>query len=115
MLPFILIGDSGQADPEIYAEVVKTYPGRIQAIYIRDVSTAARDATVQKLIAEANKHQVEMLLVPDTLAAAHHAVQRGFIQAAALSSIGQEQRKDIAAPNDLELLVEENLGDNATQ
>lgn len=115
MLPFILIGDSGQEDPEIYAEVVKTYPGRIQAIYIRDVSTAARDATVQKLIAEANKHQVEMLLVPDTLAAAHHAVQRGFIQAAALSSIGQEQREDIAAPNDLELLVEENLGDNATE
>lgn len=114
MLPFILIGDSGQEDPEIYAEVVKTYPGRIRAIYIRDVSTAARDAAVQKLIAEAHKHQVEMLLVPDTLAAAHHAVQRGFIQAAALPTIDQEQRKDVAAPDDLELLVEEKLGGNAT-
>lgn len=107
MLPFILIGDSGQADPEIYAEVVKIYPGRIRAIYIRDVSTDMRDAAVQKLIAETNKHQVEMLLVPDTLTAAHHAVERGFIQAAALPTIAQEQHKDVAAPDDLELLLAE--------
>lgn len=106
-LPFILIGDSGQEDPEIYTEVVKTYPGRIRAIYIRDVSPAVRDAAVQKLIAETNKQQVEMLLVPDTLTAAYHAVERGFIQAAALPAIGQEQRKDAAAPDDLELLLGE--------
>lgn len=109
MLPFLLIGDSGQEDPEIYAEVVKTYPGRIRAIYIRDVSTDVRDAAVQKLIAEASRHQVEMVLVPDTLAAAQHAVHHGFIQAAALAAIGQEQSKDLAAPDDLELLVEEKL------
>lgn len=106
-LPFILIGDSGQEDPEIYAEVVKTYPGRIRAIYIRDVSTAARDAAVQKLIAQTSKHQVEMLLVPDTLTAAHHAVAHGLIQAAALPTIAQEQSKDVATPDDVELLLEE--------
>lgn len=109
MLPFILIGDSGQEDPEIYAEMVKTYPGRIRAIYIRDVSTDVRDAAVQKLITEASRHQVDMVLVPDTLAAAQHAVQQGFIQAAALPQIGHEQSKDLAAPDDLELLVEEKL------
>lgn len=108
-LPFILIGDSGQEDPEIYTQVVSDYPGRIRAIYIRDVSTGARDTAVQKLIAEANKHAVEMLLVPDTLAAANHAVQRGFIHPTALAAISQEKRKDAAAPSDLELLVEEKI------
>lgn len=107
MLPFILIGDSGQEDPEIYTQVVRDYPGRIRAIYIRDVSATDRDAAVQKLITEANKQGVEMLLVPDTLAAAHHASAHGFIHPDTLPTIGQAQRQDAAAPNDLELLVEE--------
>lgn len=33
-LPFILIGDSGQQDPEIYREIVEAYPGRVLAVYI---------------------------------------------------------------------------------
>jgi len=109
MLPFILIGDSGQEDPEIYTEVVRAYPGRIRAIYIRDVSPAKRETAVQTLIKEAHRHTVEMLLVPDTLAAAHHALQRGFIHSDALAAISQEKHKDAAAPSDLELLVEEKL------
>lgn len=34
---FILVGDSGEKDPEVYAAVLKKYPDRILAIYIRDV------------------------------------------------------------------------------
>ena len=37
-LPFILIGDSGQEDPEIYHRVVHDYPDRILAVYIRNVT-----------------------------------------------------------------------------
>jgi phosphatidate phosphatase APP1 len=37
-LPFILVGDSGQEDPEIYGSLVAEFPGRIHAIYIRNVS-----------------------------------------------------------------------------
>ncbi|HLL17332.1 MAG TPA: phosphatase domain-containing protein, partial [Rubrivivax sp.] len=36
-LPFILVGDSGEQDPEIYAEVVKRHAQRVKAIYIRSV------------------------------------------------------------------------------
>src|SRR5687768_3167557 len=43
LLNFVLIGDSGQEDPKIYREVVKKYPGRILAIYIRDVQLADRE------------------------------------------------------------------------
>ena len=36
-LPFVLLGDSGQRDPDIYAQVVRENPGRVLAIYIRNV------------------------------------------------------------------------------
>jgi phosphatidate phosphatase APP1 len=36
-MQFILIGDSGQHDPEIYSEIIRDYPGRITAVYIREI------------------------------------------------------------------------------
>ncbi|KAI5867884.1 hypothetical protein GGS23DRAFT_601896 [Durotheca rogersii] len=36
---FLLVGDSGEADLEVYTELAVAYPGRILAIFIRDVST----------------------------------------------------------------------------
>lgn len=35
---FILIGDSGERDPEIYAALARKYPQQIERIYIRDVT-----------------------------------------------------------------------------
>jgi hypothetical protein len=40
---FILIGDSGEADPEIYADIAPAHPGRIRHIYIRKVTPEARE------------------------------------------------------------------------
>ncbi|WP_215222999.1 App1 family protein [Echinicola shivajiensis] len=37
-MKFFLIGDSGQHDPELYAEIIKAYPGRIKSVYIREIS-----------------------------------------------------------------------------
>ena len=55
-LPFVLLGDSGQHDPEIYSEVVRENPGRILAIYIRDVSDGKDDDRAEEigLLAEQN-------------------------------------------------------------
>lgn len=39
-MKFILIGDSGQHDPELYAEVIRDYPGRVEAVYIREIKPA---------------------------------------------------------------------------
>ncbi|MEZ0262979.1 MAG: App1 family protein [Alphaproteobacteria bacterium] len=36
---FILIGDSGEKDPEIYGLIAREYPGRVKHIYIRKVTT----------------------------------------------------------------------------
>lgn len=41
---FILIGDSGENDPEIYADIARTYPERILAIHIRNVTSEDRAA-----------------------------------------------------------------------
>lgn len=106
-LPFVLIGDSGQEDPEIYFETVQRYPGRIRAIYIRDVSLDERDAVVDQIIQAVGSHKVEMVRVPDTAAAAQHAAAHGLIDPATLPAVAQERAQDKAAPSDLELLVTE--------
>ncbi|KAI4718747.1 hypothetical protein E4T48_05023 [Aureobasidium sp. EXF-10727] len=36
---FVLVGDSGEADLEVYTDVVLEYPGRVVAIFIRDVTS----------------------------------------------------------------------------
>ena len=101
-LPFILIGDSGQHDPEIYRKVLEEVPNRIKAIYIRDVTGATRAGEVRKLAKEAEEHGGELLLVKDSLAAAKHAVEKGLISAAALPEIAGEKREDEKASERVE-------------
>ncbi|WP_371827177.1 App1 family protein [Deinococcus sp. QL22] len=78
-LNFVLVGDSGEKDPEIYAEVVRKHPGRILAVYIRDVTEAGRDEGVGKLRAEVRKDGVDLVLASDSLNAASHAMAMGLI------------------------------------
>lgn len=103
-LPFILIGDSGQEDPEIYRQVVREYPGRIRAVYIRDVSLDERDAAVDRISAEIRDTGVELVRVADTVVAAEHAVQRGFICAEALADVRADKINDEQQPTLLEQL-----------
>lgn len=35
---FVLVGDSGEQDPEVYADIYRKYPGQIEKIYIRNVT-----------------------------------------------------------------------------
>lgn len=105
-LPFILIGDSGQHDPEIYRQVVRQFPKRILAVYIRDVSQEKRDAEV-KLIGDAlQAESVPLLLVSDTLAAAHHAEAQGYVQPQAPADVHENVIEDESAPNVVEAAVE---------
>jgi phosphatidate phosphatase APP1 len=83
-LPFVLIGDSGERDPEIYRQIVQEYPGRVRAIYIRDVTARERDAAVHAIAGELNDIGVEMLLTVDTVEAAEHAARRELISPNAL-------------------------------
>jgi phosphatidate phosphatase APP1 len=82
-LQVVLVGDSGERDPEIYRAVVLRHPGRVLAIYVRDVAPARHDA-VRAIAAELAGHGVDLVFSPDTEAARHHALDRGLIVAAAL-------------------------------
>lgn len=77
-IPFILIGDSGQHDAEIYLQVVKDFPGRVKMIYIRDVDDQSHEK-VLKIAHDVKKLGVEMMLVKDTVDAAQHAVSKRWI------------------------------------
>ncbi|WP_310392961.1 phosphatase domain-containing protein [Hymenobacter sp.] len=79
-LPFVLLGDSGQEDARIYREVVRRHPGRIRAIYIRDVQVPARALLVGPIVEELKVEGVPMLLVPDYAAAAAHALTLRLIE-----------------------------------
>ena len=86
-LPFVLIGDSGEEDPEIYLQTIREYPGRIKTVYIRDVTPGKRDAEVQAIASEARRLGTEMVPVPDTVAAAEHAVSAGLIAPNSLARV----------------------------
>jgi len=40
---FILVGDSGEQDPEVYAEIARAYPTRIEKIFIRNITAEHLD------------------------------------------------------------------------
>jgi phosphatidate phosphatase APP1 len=86
-LPFVLIGDSGEEDPEIYLQTVREHPGRILAAYIRDVKSAERDAEVMAVADEAGKIGTEMVPVTDTVAAAEHAASTGLVAPDAVATV----------------------------
>jgi len=83
----VLIGDSGQLDPEIYRDVVLARPGRVLAVYIRDVTTPERDAVVGAVAQQVRDLGVEFALIPDTDAAARHAADLGLLAADALRDV----------------------------
>lgn len=47
---FVLIGDSGEQDPEIYAEAAREFPGRILVIYIRRSVALFSDQRRQQIV-----------------------------------------------------------------
>lgn len=106
-LSFILIGDSSQHDPEIYRQIVAEFPGRIEAIYIRDViNSPERSSSMKKLADEVLAASSILVISPDTLGAAKHAVEKGWIKADTLPDIGDDKKADegtagakVAAPD----------------
>jgi phosphatidate phosphatase APP1 len=97
-LPFILIGDNSQKDPEIYRAILGRYPGRILAIYIRNVdANPERSASVQALAKEVLAAGSTLVLADDTYAAAQHAAEQGWIMKGALPAIKEEKKADEGA------------------
>ncbi|EGJ48875.1 App1 family protein [Desulfocurvibacter africanus] len=91
-LPFILMGDSGQLDPEIYAEIVERHPGRVHAVYIRLARPdQVREQGVLRLAEDLRQSGSELVLARDTMEMAVHAAERGWIEAWRLADIAGEK------------------------
>jgi phosphatidate phosphatase APP1 len=78
-LRFVLIGDSGQHDPEIYLQVIQAHPKRVLAAFIRDVTLDLRDQAVARILEQSNAAGVEMLYVRDSSEALDHARRIGLV------------------------------------
>ncbi|HWM40943.1 MAG TPA: phosphatase domain-containing protein [Burkholderiales bacterium] len=92
-LKFILIGDSGEEDPELYAAVVHRFPDRIRAIYVRSVNPK-RIGEIEKLATEVAKTGCQLVLAPDCEPAAAHAAAEGLIQPSELRAVRAEKDSD---------------------
>ncbi|WP_066223869.1 App1 family protein [Formosa haliotis] len=77
-LPFILIGDSGEHDADIYIEIAELFPKRILAIYLRCVGHKTKMLRIKGLF-ESYK-TTPALLVHSSKEAIDHARRSGFIQ-----------------------------------
>lgn len=109
-LPFILVGNSEQEDPEIYQQVVAEYPGRAQAVYIRNVSPGLkRQPDIHDLAKKVSAAGSTLILAQDTRALAQHAAGQGWILTDALGEIETEALEDEAPAGLLEKLMEEDF------
>ena len=91
-LPFVLIGDSGQHDPEVYADVVREHPGRVRAVYIRDVSRAPeRAAEIEALAQAVDAVGSALVLASDSVAMAEHAAAAGLIDPRRVRDVTRER------------------------
>lgn len=93
-LNFVLIGDSGQEDPKIYREVVSKFPGRILAIYIRDVQLTKREKIAVDISQDLVSDKVEMVIVDNTVEAAEHATKTGLIFKESIPQIVIDKQQD---------------------
>ncbi|WP_159704171.1 App1 family protein [Massilia sp. 9I] len=94
-MQFVLIGDSGEQDPEIYTEVVRRHPGAVKMIYIRNVNPdPSRIDALDRLIEEVSATGTQLVLSPDSVFAASHAAAEGLIAVDRLSSVRSDKRDD---------------------
>ncbi len=77
-LRFVLLGDSGEKDPEVYSDIVRSHPDRVLAVYIREVRLDPGDGRVEK-VSDSWDHEVPFVLAADSAAVRRHATSLGLL------------------------------------
>lgn len=98
-LEWILIGDSGQRDAAIYRGIVARHPGRVLAVYMRDVSRRTLHCEALAAAEDIARLGPQVVFDPQTLAAARNAADNGWIRTSALPAVeGKVAEETAAAP-----------------
>lgn len=95
-LTFVLVGDSGQDDAKVYADIVADRPGRIRAVYLRDV--VENRADVREAVARIADAGVPAVLGRDTHAMATSAAETGLIAADVVAALAEPPTPTDGAP-----------------
>jgi phosphatidate phosphatase APP1 len=90
---FVLLGDSSQHDPYIYESLVKHFPGRIHAVYIRDVHQKNHDK-VRVVLSNIEAHGVPTCFFGHSEDAILHSMRIGLIAKMDLAKVGAELAGD---------------------
>lgn len=109
-LPVVLVGDSGQHDADIYAKLALEYPGRVLAIYIRDVDPdedSAFDARIDGIINDTGDSGVPFLRVADSSFIADHAAGLGLLNSEQVMAVAADSQADHARDTLAEEAAEE--------
>lgn len=96
-LAFVLVGDSGQEDAELYAAAAEEFGSRIIASFIRDVDpdrASQRDQAVAASIARSSDAGVPMHLVRDSVEIANVTAELDLIEANQIEPIRAETHQD---------------------
>ncbi len=65
---FILVGDSGERDPEVYGDLARRFPARIDGLYLRKVPGAANDsARFARAFADVPPERIHLFETPGEL------------------------------------------------
>jgi phosphatidate phosphatase APP1 len=91
-LGLVLVGDTGQLDPEIYAAVAEAAPDRVRAIYVRRTAgwDVRRQREVRALAERITALGVPMLAVNDSTEIAEHAARIGLLDPDAVATVRAE-------------------------
>ena len=88
-LRLVLVGDTGQIDPDIYAAIAAEAPGRVAAIYVRRTAgvTPGRAAEVDRIARDVTAAGVPMLVVDDSVRIAEHAHGIGLLDRVGVDAV----------------------------
>ena len=69
---FVLLGDNGQRDPEIYHDITRQFPGQVIAVYLRDINRK-KIGKMKRIGDKIRERNIEFMLFRDSDEAFHHS------------------------------------------
>jgi phosphatidate phosphatase APP1 len=69
---FVLLGDNGQRDPEIYHDITTQFPRQVTAVYIRDINQK-KIKRIKRIGKQLQEKDVEFMFFSDSNEAFHHS------------------------------------------